>query len=89
MSAAKESPVTPSARSSTGPTTRQACTGSSSAIAPNNPASCGVAASAGFLFEGLERQRLAYDGTRFDVERHARLAPDPLQTPQRPVTITV
>jgi len=53
----------------------------------NNPASCGVASSAGFMFEGLERQRLAYDGTRYDVERHARLAPDPLQTPQRPVTI--
>jgi len=49
---------------------------------------CGVAASAGFLFEGLERQRLNYDGTRYDVERHARLTTDPLQHPQRPVTIT-
>jgi hypothetical protein len=38
--------------------------------------------------EGLERQRLAYDGTRFDVERHARLASDPLTPPDRPVTIT-
>ncbi|HET6297460.1 MAG TPA: GNAT family protein [Kribbella sp.] len=54
----------------------------------NNPASCTVAASAGFLYEGLERQRLNYDGTRYDVERHARLAPDPLQPPTRPVTVT-
>jgi [ribosomal protein S5]-alanine N-acetyltransferase len=55
----------------------------------NNPASCGVAGSAGFLYEGLERQRLAYDGTRYDVERHARLATDPLTPPQRPVSISL
>jgi ribosomal-protein-alanine N-acetyltransferase len=54
----------------------------------NNPASCGVAASAGFLVEGLERARLNYDGVRHDVERHARLAADPLATPARPVSIT-
>lgn len=55
----------------------------------NNPASCAAATTAGFLLEGMERQRLAYDGTRYDVERHARLAPDPLQPPQRPVTISL
>ncbi|MFE7134742.1 GNAT family N-acetyltransferase [Streptomyces sp. NPDC057638] len=42
----------------------------------NNPASCGVARAAGFAVEGVERQRLEYDGVRFDVERHARLATD-------------
>jgi [ribosomal protein S5]-alanine N-acetyltransferase len=55
----------------------------------NNPASCGVASSAGFLYEGLERQRLTRDGTRHDVERHARLATDPLTQPHRPVTISL
>jgi RimJ/RimL family protein N-acetyltransferase len=55
----------------------------------NNPASCGVAASAGFLYEGLERQRLTRDGNRHDVERHARLATDPLTQPHRPVTISL
>jgi RimJ/RimL family protein N-acetyltransferase len=54
----------------------------------NNPASCAVAAGAGFLSEGIERQRLAFDGTRYDVERHARLVTDPLTPPQRPVRIT-
>ena len=43
----------------------------------NNPASCRVAGAAGFLVEGLERQKLDYDGVRFDVELHARLATDP------------
>lgn len=42
----------------------------------NNPASCRVALAAGFTAEGIERQRLEYDGTRYDVERHARLATD-------------
>ena len=27
--------------------------------------------------EGIERSRLEYDGVRYDVERHARLATDP------------
>ncbi|MFD6438181.1 GNAT family N-acetyltransferase [Streptomyces venezuelae] len=40
----------------------------------NNPASCGVALAAGFAVEGLQRQKLAYDGVRYDVELHARLA---------------
>ncbi|MDR7309213.1 RimJ/RimL family protein N-acetyltransferase [Nocardioides luteus] len=43
----------------------------------NNPASCGVATSAGFLPEGIERQKLLYDGVRYDTETHARLATDP------------
>jgi [ribosomal protein S5]-alanine N-acetyltransferase len=54
----------------------------------NNQASCAVAAGAGFLSEGIERQRLAFDGTRYDVERHARLVTDPLTPPLRPVRIT-
>jgi RimJ/RimL family protein N-acetyltransferase len=54
----------------------------------NNPASCVVAAGAGFLLEGLERERLTYDGSRYDVERHARLVTDPLPIPRRPVTIS-
>ncbi|MEV8318300.1 GNAT family protein [Streptomyces sp. NPDC059900] len=43
----------------------------------NNPASCRVARTAGFVPEGLQRQKLAYEGTRYDVELHARLASDP------------
>lgn len=43
----------------------------------NNPASCRVAEAAGFTVEGLQRQKLAYDGVRYDVELHARLATDP------------
>ncbi len=43
----------------------------------NNPASCAVATSAGFLAEGLERQKLQYGAERFDVETHARLRTDP------------
>jgi len=48
----------------------------------NNPASCRVAAKAGFVFEGIERQKLKYGTERFDVETHARLrtdAPPPLR----------
>lgn len=43
----------------------------------NNPASCRVALAAGFAPEGLQRQKLAYGGVRYDVETHARLATDP------------
>ncbi|MDQ0541076.1 RimJ/RimL family protein N-acetyltransferase [Curtobacterium flaccumfaciens] len=43
----------------------------------NNPASCRVAAAAGFSAEGIERQKLRYGSERFDVETHARLAIDP------------
>ncbi|MCG0063217.1 GNAT family N-acetyltransferase [Streptomyces tricolor] len=42
----------------------------------NNPASCAVARAAGFAVEGQQRQKLEYDGVRFDVELHARLAID-------------
>ncbi|MEU3708505.1 GNAT family N-acetyltransferase [Streptomyces catenulae] len=48
----------------------------------NNPASCGVARAAGFAVEGRQRQKLAYDGVRFDVELHARLATDPEPAPR-------
>ncbi|KQR25645.1 GNAT family N-acetyltransferase [Curtobacterium sp. Leaf154] len=44
----------------------------------NNPASCRVAAAAGFSAEGIERQKLRYGSERFDVETHARLAIDPV-----------
>lgn len=47
----------------------------------NNPASCGVARAAGFAVEGQQRQKLQYDGVRFDVELHARLATDPDPVP--------
>ena len=43
----------------------------------NNAASCRVARSAGFAAEGIQREKLHYDGERFDVEIHARLATDP------------
>lgn len=43
----------------------------------NNPASCAVATAAGFIAEGIEREKLSYDGQRYDVETHARLATDP------------
>ncbi|MBL1067389.1 GNAT family N-acetyltransferase [Streptomyces sp. 7-21] len=43
----------------------------------NNPASCAVARAAGFAVEGRQRQKLCYDGVRYDVELHARLATDP------------
>lgn len=43
----------------------------------NNPASCRVATAAGFLAEGIEREKLRYGDVRYDVETHARLATDP------------
>lgn len=43
----------------------------------NNPASCKVAVRAGFVPEGIERQKLRYGDQRFDVETHARLLTDP------------
>ncbi|MEW2067704.1 GNAT family N-acetyltransferase [Streptomyces sp. NPDC007346] len=42
----------------------------------DNPASCRVAARAGFAVEGLERAKLRYGDVRYDIERHARLADD-------------
>lgn len=49
----------------------------------NNPASAAVARSAGFLVEGCEREKLLYDGVRFDTETAARLAGDPRGTGRR------
>ncbi|MFE0046370.1 GNAT family N-acetyltransferase [Streptomyces albireticuli] len=49
-----------------------------------NRASCRVAGAAGFAVEGLQRQRLRYDGVRYDVETHARLASDPAPADERP-----
>ncbi len=43
----------------------------------NNPASAAVARNAGFLVEGREREKLRYDGIRYDTEVCARLAGDP------------
>ncbi|MEH3090111.1 MAG: GNAT family protein [Microbacterium arborescens] len=43
----------------------------------NNPASCRVATAAGLRAEGIEREKLRYGGSRYDVETHARLASDP------------
>ncbi|MEU0360495.1 GNAT family N-acetyltransferase [Streptomyces cyaneofuscatus] len=44
----------------------------------SNPASCAVAARAGFLLEGSMRQATTdYTGTRYDSHLHARLATDP------------
>ncbi|MFF1649438.1 GNAT family N-acetyltransferase [Streptomyces sp. NPDC058240] len=50
----------------------------------DNPASCRAALASGFTAEGLQRQKLAYDGIRYDVEMHARLATDP-QPAQQPL----
>lgn len=43
----------------------------------NNPASCRVARAAGYAVEGVQREKLRYDGVRYDVELHARLSTDP------------
>ena len=43
----------------------------------NNPASAAVAKNAGFVVEGREREKLLYDGIRFDTEVCARLSTDP------------
>lgn len=43
----------------------------------NNPASGRVAAAAGFVVEGLEREKFLVDGERIDVVTCGRLATDP------------
>lgn len=43
----------------------------------NNPASAGVARAAGFIQEGLEREKFLVDGKRIDVITAARLKTDP------------
>ncbi|WP_029289014.1 GNAT family N-acetyltransferase [Cellulomonas sp. HZM] len=55
----------------------------------NNPASCRVAAAAGFAPEGIERAKLRYGSERFDVETHARLATDPDVDLGAPVPVVV
>ena len=44
----------------------------------NNPASRGVALAAGFVQEGLEREKFLIDGQRIDVVTYGRLANDPI-----------
>ncbi|MGC2942452.1 MULTISPECIES: GNAT family N-acetyltransferase [unclassified Brevibacterium] len=52
----------------------------------NNPASGAVARNAGFLVEGHERQKLLYDGIRYDTEVCARLTDDPrTEGPRLPI----
>lgn len=43
----------------------------------NNPASGRVAARAGFIKEGVERQKLSYHGIRYDTVTLSRLRTDP------------
>jgi RimJ/RimL family protein N-acetyltransferase len=43
----------------------------------NNPASGAVAAAAGFVKEGTEREKSLVDGQRVDVDTYGRLATDP------------
>lgn len=50
----------------------------------NNPASCRVATAAGYQPEGIEREKLRYCDTRYDVETHARLASDPTPSTHAP-----
>lgn len=53
----------------------------------NNPGSGRVAANAGFSLEGLQREKLCYDGKRYDVQRCARLTGDPRPRPARAVRL--
>lgn len=54
----------------------------------NNPASCRVAHAAGYLAEGVEREKLRYGDERYDVETHARLATDP-RPPERGTAVAL
>ena len=63
--------------------------------AVGNRASCAVAASSGFAYEGLEREAMDHgDGVLHDAHLHARLATDPpgpaapAPQPLDPVTLT-
>lgn len=49
----------------------------------NNPASGGVARAAGFVIEGVEREKFLVDGVRVDVHTYARLVTDPWPETQR------
>lgn len=54
----------------------------------NNPASGGVARAAGFLLEGVEREKFLVDGERIDVLTYSRLATDPWpETPRLPLDL--
>lgn len=54
----------------------------------NNPASGAVARAAGFLQEGLEREKFLVHGERIDVLTYARLATDPWpETPRLPLDL--
>lgn len=44
----------------------------------NNPASGAVARAAGFVHEGIERQKFLVDGARHDVLTYGRLVGDPI-----------
>ncbi len=44
----------------------------------NNPASRGVALAAGFVQEGVEREKFLVDGARIDVLTYGRLRSDPV-----------
>ncbi len=44
----------------------------------NNPESGGVARAAGFIREGLEREKFLVNGERIDVLTYGRLATDPV-----------
>lgn len=46
----------------------------------DNPASGAVAEAAGFVPEGIERQKLCYDGRRYDTRTMSRLRTDPRPT---------
>ena len=53
----------------------------------NNPASRGVALAAGFVQEGVEREKFLVDGQRIDVVTYGRLASDPTpRTQTLPIT---
>lgn len=55
----------------------------------NDPASCRVATAAGYLPEGIEREKLRYGDNRYDVETHARLASDPSPRTHAPALLLV
>ena len=52
----------------------------------DEPGLCRVGLNAGFAIEGTARGRVLADGTRRDLERHARLATDPEPPPARGAT---
>ncbi len=53
----------------------------------DNLASAAVAERAGFVVEGVERERFRHDGARHDVRTMSRLVSDPAPAPYRPVPL--